>query len=550
MSHAEPLDPEVVPALCRPAGLGIDASAAEGVDHIQTHISHLFLTRDSVYKLRKSVELSFLSFATREARNADCLREVELNRRLAADVYLGVAPILRDDGNGWRLGEVADELRGENAAIPGAETPAAEHCVVMRRLPDGRDALSMLEADALEPRHIEALAELLVEFHRRTNLGTPAPWLEGEWLDRTRAPIDASFALAREAGHDVIDPGELDGLEAGLRSWLEDHRDWLLARREAGRAVDGHGDLHLDHVWYPQDDEAPVAIDCIEFDAELRKIDIAAELAFFVMDTAYRGRDDLGEMLLAYYAAASDDYDLYRVVDLHVQHRALVRGSVAAVACNDAEVSAAQREAAAESARRHVALMARLQHRRPAPALLLTTGLPGTGKSTAAAAAASAVGAVPVVADRVRKHLAGLAPAERGDDDAGHGIYSDESTAAVYQGLLERAAPVLDSGRPVVLDATYSQQSQRAGVAALAMELGVPALLLEVISPEEVTRTRIRERLRDPRRISDADERVFAQKQLSYEPPTEWPEAHRITVDTHLDDWRDRLQAELLRRMP
>jgi predicted kinase len=109
---------------------------------------------------------------------------------------------------------------------------------------------------------------------------------------------------------------------------------------------------------------------------------------------------------------------------------------------------------------------------------------------------------------------------------------------------------VLDSGRPVVLDATYSQQSQRAGVAALAMELGVPALLLEVISPEEVTRTRIRERLRDPRRISDADERVFAQKQLSYEPPTEWPEADRITIDTHLDDWRDRLQAELLRRMP
>jgi len=550
MSHAEPLEPEVVAALSTPAGLAIDASVADGVAHIQTHISHLFLTRDRVYKLRKSVEFSFLSFATRRARNADCLREVELNRRLTGDVYIGVAPILRDNENRWRLGEVGDALRDENDAVPDADTPVAEHCVVMRRLPDGRDALSMLEADVLAPRHVEALADLLVDFHRRTSLGAPAPWLEAEWLDRTNAPIDTSFALAREAGHDVIDESELEALEAGMQRWLENHRAWLLARRSAGRAVDGHGDLHLDHVWYPRDDGAPVVIDCIEFDAELRKIDVAAELAFFAMDAAYRGRNDLGELLLARYAAASDDYDLYRVVDLHVQHRALVRASVAAVACNDTEVSAAQRDGAAESTRRHMALMSRLQQRRPAPALLLTTGLPGTGKSTAAAVAASAVGAVPIVADWVRKHLAGLAPGVPATSALDHDIYSDESTAAVYQGLLERAAPVLDSGRLVVLDATYSQQWQRAGVASLAEERGLTVLLLEVVSPEEVARARIRERLRDDRRISDADERVFEQKQLSYEPPTEWPEADRITVDTHLDDWRERLQAELLRRMP
>ena len=58
-------------------------------EHIQTHISHLFLTRSRVYKIRKAVAFPFLSFATLAERNADCVRELVLNRRLAPDVYLG-----------------------------------------------------------------------------------------------------------------------------------------------------------------------------------------------------------------------------------------------------------------------------------------------------------------------------------------------------------------------------------------------------------------------------------------------------------------------------
>ena len=70
---------------------------------IQTHISHVFLAGDRVYKLRKAVSLSFLDFGTRALRNADCLREVALNRRLAPDVYLGVAP-LTPAGEGLEVG--------------------------------------------------------------------------------------------------------------------------------------------------------------------------------------------------------------------------------------------------------------------------------------------------------------------------------------------------------------------------------------------------------------------------------------------------------------
>jgi hypothetical protein len=65
---------------------------------IQTHINHVFLAEDCVFKLRKAVALPFLDFSTRAARNADCLLEVALNRRLAPDVYLGVAPVLSERG--------------------------------------------------------------------------------------------------------------------------------------------------------------------------------------------------------------------------------------------------------------------------------------------------------------------------------------------------------------------------------------------------------------------------------------------------------------------
>lgn len=552
MSGVEALAEDLVASLRQPAALS--AALAGGsppgeadVTLLQTHISHLFLTRDRVFKLRKAVRLPFLSFATREERNLDCLREVELNRRLAPDVYLGVAPVLRRETGGWMLGEPRETLSDERGRPIGPGEPGAEHCVVMRRLPDGRDALSMLEAGLLERRHVEALADRLVAFHRATHLGTPAPWSPEDWLVRVARPVAETFELARTGGGAVLEGGALDRAEDAMRRWLEDHRSAVLARREAGRAVDGHGDLHLDHVWYPEDAGPPVVIDCIEFDADLRRIDVAGELAFFTMDAAYRGREDLGEHLLSSYAALADDYDLYDVVDYHVLHRALVRASVAAVACGEEEIDEAQRGRAAESARRHLEMVDERLDRRSRALIVLTTGLPGTGKSTVAAAAARALGGVVISSDRVRKHRAGLAPTERGDAGPDAGIYTAEQTEAVYAGLLERSRPVLASGRPVVLDATYAQASRRAAVRAHAEALGVTALLLDVRCAEATTLARIEARLRDSERISDAGVEVYQRRKEAFEGPSEWPSATRIPVDTTHDDWPEGLRAALER---
>ena len=186
---SEPLPERLVAALAEPVAYPADASARRGVTHVQTHISHVFLTAERVYKLRKAVSPGFLDFATRAARNTDCERELRLNRRLAPDVYLGVAP-LEGGAAGYRVG-------GHSATEPRV---AAEHVVVMRRLPAGGDALSLLARGALAPAHVLAAAARIAAFHRAEGLGAPAPWTREAWLARIDRPMrDNLVGLARDA---------------------------------------------------------------------------------------------------------------------------------------------------------------------------------------------------------------------------------------------------------------------------------------------------------------------------------------------------------------
>ena len=109
-ARVEPLEPGLVAFLATPEAYPDDPSAKRGVQHIQTHLSHVYLTAERVYKLHKAVRFGFVDFATRAERSADSLRELHLNRRLARDVYLGVAPVDRRDG-ALRLGALGERLR-------------------------------------------------------------------------------------------------------------------------------------------------------------------------------------------------------------------------------------------------------------------------------------------------------------------------------------------------------------------------------------------------------------------------------------------------------
>jgi hypothetical protein len=524
---AERLDPALVEDLGKVDAYPLDTSARRGIEHVQTHLSHLFLTAERVYKLHKAVHFDFVDFATRASRNADSLREVQQNRRLAPDVYLGVAPLVRGTG-GFAVSEPREALA---RAEFGAAEP--EHCVVMRRLPDGRDALSLLARGALQPAHVERLAARIAEFHAAHGLGTPAPFTPAGWLARCVGPVQSCCA--------GLDEGER--LRARVNEFAAQHAARFEARRQLGRAVDGHGDLHLAHLWFERDDAAPLAIDCLAFREDLHRIDAACDVAFLAMDLAYRERRDLGERFVREYAAARDDFDLYLVLDFFVAYRAAVRGLVAQLAARDGELPESQRAAAAGSAHRHVALAERALEPPQRAAVVAMAGLVGSGKSTVARRIAEAVGGVVIASDRVRKAQAGLEATARGHSE----LYTAARSDAVYAGLLERADSVCASGRVAVLDATYARAAERRRLMEWAEKCGSPAFLCEVRCAADETLRRLAARAAQCTDPSDAGPELYAQSAASFEPTSHWPRERRAEVDTDGPNLNGQLSAALAR---
>jgi len=125
------------------------ASSPVGVTDrvVETHCSTLFFVDDLVYKRKKPLDLGFLDFRTVDSRRRACEQEVAVNRRLAPDVYLGVATLLAPDG------QPCDSL------------------VVMRRLPDERRLARCVVAGEQVGSALTALATQLAALHR----ASPAP---------------------------------------------------------------------------------------------------------------------------------------------------------------------------------------------------------------------------------------------------------------------------------------------------------------------------------------------------------------------------------------
>lgn len=519
-----------------------DDSARGGVTRLQTHISNVFLTPNRVYKFRKPVRLDFLDFSTRAKRNADCLREVAINRRFARDVYLGVAA-LHGEGGRWCVGPVCEQL-----AAASSDGKELEYCVVMRRLPDGRDALSLLQQGLLREEQIERVAEMIAQVHRASQLAIPQAWTPQVWLERIAAPARDCITTLESVYPSRLEPDLLRCVQEKLEFFLQEHASRFEHRRAKGCFVDGHGDLHLQHIWFETDDALPLLIDAIEFRDDFRHLDPASEVAFCAMDLRYRRRSRFANRFLCHYAQCSDDFDLYRVVDYFTAYRALVRAKVAALASVQADLEIAQREAATQSAKRHLELAVAALQRREAPALVVMTGIVGTGKSSAAKIVADELGGVIIASDRVRKHLSGVAATTRlSDGESAVQAYGADMTERVYRGLLERARAVVESGRVAVLDAVFAKRTQRERALDFARQHKIVSYLVETRCAETLVLERLRARkLRDDN-PSDAGPEFYATSAAGYEETTEWPTETRLIVDTAPSAWQNELRGQALR---
>jgi aminoglycoside phosphotransferase family enzyme/predicted kinase len=517
--------PDLGPSVRRHARLDEEAP----VELRATHASWVFIAGADVWKVKRPVNLGFLDFSTVEARKKCCEDEVRLNRRLAPDVYLGVEPVRRD-ADGLRLGG------------SGGDGPIVDWAVHMRRLPDGASAASRLARGALDAPRLAALAARVAAFHAAAR-AVPA---RGE-LGALRENVEQNFAETERFVGDLVDRDTFEDARAFATGWLDDNAELVQRRVAEGRSREGHGDLRLEHVYFPSDDaEAPpLVIDCVEFAERYRAGDVAADVAFLAMELDLAGRPDLASGFLARYAEAADDFDLYRVLDFYASYRAWVRGKVAALVASDEGAAAELRRAKREEARRDFAL-ARAYAGRPLdpPFIVAVGGVPGSGKSTLAAALGVALAAPVISSDRTRKALAGLKPTERGGPE----LYTDESRARIYAELLRRADAVVASGRSVILDATFSEPSRREEARLFARTRGAQLVLVELGCDPSVLRARLARR-RAGGSVSDATDTELDELMRRHQTPDPREGTPVVRLDGALPPLRvaDEALAELRR---
>lgn len=72
---------------------GFYPNRPDEVTYRETHISHVFIAGELVYKVKKPVRYSFLDYSTLDKRQHFLREEMRLNKRLASSVYLAVVPI-------------------------------------------------------------------------------------------------------------------------------------------------------------------------------------------------------------------------------------------------------------------------------------------------------------------------------------------------------------------------------------------------------------------------------------------------------------------------
>jgi aminoglycoside phosphotransferase family enzyme/predicted kinase len=482
-------------ARARVTALQARLAAGEGspVRLVETHISWVLLAAQVAYKFKKPLRLPFLDFTGLDERRRFCEEELRLNRRLAPDLYLGVVEV-RDGPDGPSLG-------GSGTLV--------DYAVRMRRFPDGALWSERLEAGTLHHAHVDALARRLADFHRDAAV---APSVGGFGGATSQERIARRIVSAIDAWQ--AECSRPSAQWPGLRGWLEAERDRLsghwAARLHAGRVRECHGDLHLANI--VQQGDSATAFDAVEFDPELRWIDVLEDLAFPVMDLLARGRRDLAFRLLDGWLEASGDFEGLRALRYFMVLRALVRAQVEALRERLATVSAS-----ACSADAYLGLAAGLAAGRDGR-LLITHGLPGSGKTFLSQGLIESAGAVRIRSDVERKRLFGLSALQSSRERPDVDFYGATATRATYARLLEAAAASLDGGWRTIVDGAFLKRGERAEFEALASAARVPCTVLDCRGSLPLLRRRVESRRMRGGDASEADVAVLHRLAVAVEP--------------------------------
>lgn len=484
---------------------------------IETHISWVILTGNYAYKIKKPVDLGFVDFSTLAKRHHYCTEEVRLNRRLAPAFYLGVIPV----------------TGSPDAPRFGGDGDAIEYAVKMRQFSPSAQLDRLLDQGELEGHHLDAFATFIADFHQRVSVAGARVKYGGP--EQIIAPAMENFPELRRC---LPDPASAQGI-AELEQWtiraFARLRETFQQRKRDGFVRECHGDLHLRNLAWVND--GPLVFDCLEFNPDLRWIDVLNEVAFLVMDLEARQQPALAARFLNLYLERTGDYAGLAVLRFYLVYRALVRAKVDGIRALQAGIDDREKTLAEAEARHYLALAQGCTRSGP-PRLILTRGVSASGKTTLSGALVEQLGAIRIRSDVERKRLAGLPPEADARAKIGQGIYDSAGSHRTYARLLELAGQVLDAGFAVIVDAAFLDVSQRAPFRAMAAARKFSCTIIEATAPPALLRERIVNRTRG---ASDADLEVLEHQLDHWQALTADERTHAVQVDTSRPLDRDAL---------
>ncbi|MEZ0328571.1 MAG: AAA family ATPase [Dissulfuribacterales bacterium] len=487
------MEPEWLSALLTPTG----PNQSNNFHLIQTHISWVILTDETVYKIKKPVDFGFLDYTTLDKRRFFCEEEVRLNRRLCPDIYLGVVPIVRT-----LSGSYGFDARGETV----------EWAVKMRRMPEDGIMAYLLKRNEITTGHIDAILDKLVPFYSMKNGGDDREAkliVDSGGIKVITHNTEENFEQISPFIDQIIPSQLYDAICDYTRNFLKTHADLFERRQLEGHIKDGHGDLYSANICFDDLKNQVYVFDCIEFNDRFRYGDVASDAAFLAMDLDMHGYADIAHYFVSRLSDALNDPDMLKLMDFYKCYRAIVRGKIGCFTWASPDIDAPARQEAQNNALRYFKLAG--QYAQPTQSkLYVVYGLSGTGKTTVANLLASMAGIPVYHSDVVRKELiAGIPASERHIEAFGEGIYSKDISRKTYLALARLAARHLVIGEDVVLDATYTEPLERKGLLDIVRHCHAKPVFLHTTCSESEVKRRLANRLNQPQEASDGRWEIY-----------------------------------------
>jgi len=485
------------------------------IKYFETHISQVFVGDKYVYKIKKPVDFGFLNFTTLKRRQYYCKREVELNKRLAKDLYLGVKKIYFD---------------GNNFSFQKKEgSKVYEYAVYIKKINE-KKILYNLIIDGRLIKGIDRLAKTLYDFHKSVPIYKGKDYGD---IKSVSFNTKENFEQVQSYIGRTIDKETFDIIKDYTEKFLVVNKELFKDRKKNGFVKEVHGDLHSQHICI---DDDIIIFDCIEFNNRFRISDILEDIAFLLMDLEYKGRYDLSKELKKYY------FDYYKpayneeLLNFYKVYRAYVRGKIEgfiADGINDYE----QKEKVIKKAKDYFSL-ARFYIEKNSIDFnpLIFMGVSGSGKSTVANYFKENL--TILKSDEIRKEIVGMRKDEHQYVSYGEGIYSKEISEKTYSELIKRGIKIAKEGKKVILDATFISPEGREKALKTLLENGLSPLFLNFFASEKILKERVLKRMREEKDVSDAHLEILEKQLKNYKMPENIPSFRLFNINTeeNLDD--------------